>query len=260
MQIACMMHNFGEVPLAEVCRLIAGMGYDGVEACALKGGYKYVDLDASPGPQMRVIADAGLSCRGLSVHCEMLKDPEAVAYLKKAARWAKDAGIPTIVTGEGWKAESLSVEEAFERAREAVLEVVEECAKCGVHFAMEPHGTFSLDPDGLARLMSVSSSPYYVVNYDVGNLAGHSGVRNADLLPRFIARVGWVHIKDSARGSDGRRRTVDIGAGNMDIAWCVEFLRKSGYAGVIAAEILGHDDAVGSSRRAQEYLRGLVEA
>lgn len=259
MKIACMMHNFKSTPLEQVCKTIADLGYDTVEACALKNSYKYVDLDSAPEPQMRVIERAGLSCPALGVHCEMIKDPEAVAYLKGAARWARDAGIPIIITGEGWKPESMPTEEAFDRTRAAVLEVLEECARRGVHFAMEPHGTFSLAPEGLKRLMSLSPSPYYFINYDVGNLSGFSGMPNAKLLPQFIARVGWVHIKDFMRKPDGKpKQTVDIGTGEVDIASSVAILKSAGYGGVLSVEILGHEDPVGSSRRALAYLRGLL--
>ncbi len=259
MQIGCMMHNFKSMPLEEVCGTIAELGYDTVEACALKGGYPYVDLDLPPEPQMRIIESAGLKCPGISVHCEMIADPEAVAYLKKAARWAADAGISTIISGEGWKPDAMPMEEAFERGKASVLEVVQECAKVGVHFAMEPHGTFSLTPDGLKRLMDVSASPYYFINYDVGNLSGACNVCNAELLPRFIARVGWVHIKDFVREGDGKSRAkVDIGSGDVDIEDSISILKSSGYAGVVSAEILGHGDPVGSSRRALAYLERLV--
>ena len=258
-KVACMMHNFKSTPLDEVCCTIAELGYDTVEACALKNGYRYVDLDAAPEPQMRVIERAGLECPGLSVHCEMVSDPEAVSYLKKAARWARDAGISTIISGEGWKPESMSMEQAFDQTRVAVLEVVEECAKVGVHFAMEPHGTFSLTPEGLKRLMSLSSSLYYFVNYDVGNLSGACGISNAQLLPQFIARVGWVHIKDFVRKEDGKSKsTVDIGTGEVDIEVSVAMLKEAGYAGVLAAELLGRSDPVESSRAALEYLRKVV--
>jgi len=264
MKIACMMHNFKTTPLEEVCGIIAELGYDTVEACALKeeyfpkATYKYVDIDARPEKQMKAIEKAGLSCPALSVHCEMIKDAESVPYLKKAARWAKDAGVPIIITGEGWKPESMAMETAFDRARSAIMEVLDECAKLGVHFAMEPHGTFTLKPEGLKQLMALSPSPYYFINYDVGNLSGGCGLPNAKLLPQFLARVEWVHIKDYAKKDDGKRQTVDIGAGDVDIAAAVKILKDAGYGGVMAVEILGHSDPVGSSGRALGYLRGLI--
>jgi len=259
MKFACMMHNFKSMPLEEVCGTIAELGYDTVEACALKYSYPHVNLDAAPGPQMQVIEKAGLDCPALSVHCEMITDPEAAAYLKKAARWAADAGVSTIISGEGWKSDSMSTKEAFECAKAAILEVVDECAKLRVHFAMEPHGTFSMTPDGLKRLMSLSPSSYYFINYDVGNLSGGCNMTNAELLPQFIARVGWVHIKDYVGRLDGKSKVkVDIGAGDVDIEESVSILKRSGYGGVLSVEILGHDDPVGSSRRALDYLKGLV--
>ncbi len=259
MKIACMMHNFKSTPLEKVCGTIAELGYEMVEACALKNGYPYVDLDAAAEPQMRVIEGAGLACPALSAHCEMIKDPEAAGYLKKAAHWARDAGVPVIMSGEGWKSEAVSMEEAFDHAQAAILEVVEECAKVGVHFAMEPHGTFSLSPDGLKRIMSVSSSPYYFLNYDVGNLSGACGIDNAELLPQFIGRVGWVHIKDFIREGGGKpKQRADIGTGDINIKDSVAILKKAGYAGVLSVEILGHSDPVGSSGRALKYLEKLV--
>ena len=167
----------------------------------------------------------------------------------------------------------MSMEAAFDRARSSIMEVLEECAKLGVHLAMEPHGTFSTNPEGLKRLMAVSPSPYYFINYDVGNLSGGCGLPNAQLLPQFLARVGWVHIKDYARKAAGRTTgtggtptsprgfaspTVDIGTGDVDIAAAVKILKDAGYGAAISAEILGHADPVGASGRALRYLKGLI--
>jgi inosose dehydratase len=258
MRIGCMMHNFPQASLEEVCRTIKEIGAEAIEACALKGGYPYVDLDGDPVEQRKVIDSYGLEVSGLSVHCEMIKDPDSVPYLKKAIRWAASASIPCLITGEGWKSEGMDEETAFEIAQRRILEVLKEAERFKVAFAMEPHGTFSLTIEGLKRLMGISQSEYYIINFDVGNIMRFPEEDSAQLLREVVGRVGHVHIKDKRFLEGGGAKTVPIGTGDVNIAGCVEVLKEAGYTGVLSVEVLGVPDPLEESRMGIEYLKRLI--
>jgi hypothetical protein len=67
-----------------------------------------------------------------------------------------------VLTGEGGKSQEMSDEEAFDIAKERILEVLKEAERLKVAFAMEPHGVFSRTIQGLKRLMELSDSEYYI--------------------------------------------------------------------------------------------------
>lgn len=257
MKVGCMMHNFPKTPLKDVCGIIKDIGSDIVEACALKGGYPYVKLEENPVEQKKKIESYGLEISGLSVHCNMITDIESTQYLKKAINWAASADIPCVITGEGGKSQEMSDEEAFEIAKERILEVLSEAERLKVAFAMEPHGVFSRTIDGLKRLMELSDSEYYIINFDVGNIMQKPEDDSAELLSEVTDRVGYVHIKDK-KFSDGKTKTCPVGTGDVNISGCVEVLKKAGYDGVLSLEFLGVSNPREQSKSGIEYLKSLL--
>lgn len=174
-----------------------------------------------------------------------------VPTVKRAIEWAGAAKIPVLDFGDGHKPDGMSDEEAFKRLSDRILELLPVAEKNNVKLALEPHGTFSLTAAGLAKILSISDSPYLGINYDGANIhrAGYvetkegkaswrsagDGSGEVEILKTIAARVVHCHAKDLS--ADGK--CVALGKGVVDVAGCVKVLRASGYDGVISLETEG---------------------
>jgi sugar phosphate isomerase/epimerase len=127
-----------------------------------------------------------------------------------------------------------------------------------IRYALEPHGLFSRTAEGLEKLIAVSDSPYYVVNFEVGNLMPTPEIDTAQLVPRFLDRTEHVHIKDKVFPPDGGRATTAvIGTGAVNVRGCLEALWRGRYRGPVVIEVFptSTDDPVAESRAGVEFVR-----
>jgi len=194
-----------------------------------------------------------------------------VADLQQAVRWAAAASVPIVITGEGRRPYSMEEHEALvviaDRLR-AILPVAEDNT---VVLSIEPHGTISLSPNGLARIMDLAPSPWLGVNFDTAN--PHRGDyvgttrdgyewkldetkrgNEVELLETVAPLVRHVHAKDVIG-----RRAVALGRGEVDLAQCLKVLMAHGFDGVLSYETEGEDTPeeselmMAESRRYLEY-------
>ena len=125
---------------------------------------------------------------------------------------------------------------------------------------MEPHGSISLSPGGLEKILSLYPSEWLGVNFDTANPRRGDYVgtnregfqwkldesKRGDeiLILRPIAdRVVHVHIKDVIG-----RSAVTLGKGEVRLIECLQILNQSGYEGVLSYETEGWEDTEESSQ------------
>lgn len=275
-QIGCGTVCFRQLPLAEALARIARAGYAWVETQATAPFCPHVDpWHDDPDAFSRLVAEHGF--RGVTAlwapHGAMLADPEAVTGISAALIWAHAAGIPVVNAGDGQKPEGMSDEDALALLRDRLAAILEVAARCGVFLAIEPHGTFSLTPDGLEALMGLSDSPWLGVNYDTANVHRATYVETAAgayswkpvgesadevaTLERVIGRVVHCHVKDTV-GS----RSVALGEGEVDVLGCLRVLQRHGYEGVVSLETEGDetpDDMQELITRSRRFLAQALE-
>lgn len=253
MKIACGTVCYRRLPLEEALRRIARAGYAWVETQATAPFCPHVDpWRDDPEAFTRLVADCGFA--GVTAlwapNGAIAADPDAVAGVSAALRWAQAAGIPVVNAGDGQKPEGMSDADALALLRDrfaAILAVAEECR---VFLAIEPHGTFSLTPDGLETLMGLSDSPWLGINYDTANVHRATYVETAAgayswkpvgesadevaTLERVIQRVVHCHVKDVIGP-----RSVALGDGEVDVVGCLRVLQVHGYDGAVSLETEG---------------------
>ncbi|MBQ8642787.1 MAG: sugar phosphate isomerase/epimerase [Clostridia bacterium] len=192
-----------------------------------------------------------------------------VPTVKRAIEWASAAGIPVLDFGDGHKPAEMPEEDAFARLSERILTLLETAEKYNVILALEPHGTFSLTAEGLAKILSISDSPYLGINYDCANIhrAGYVETRDgqaswrslangggeADVLKTVVHRVVHFHAKDLT--ADGV--CTALGTGTVDVAGCIQVLRNAGYTGAVSLETEGgmeFDASVALAEESSRYL------
>ncbi len=275
MQIACGTVSFRNYSLREAFDRIKRAGYEWCEPQATPPFCPHVDVD-NDGPEQfkRLVADAGF--RGATAlwafHGAIIPDPLSVEYVTRCIEWASAAGIPVVNMGDGVKPEDMSEDHAWGVLTERLLQIVEAAKTHHVYAAIEPHGTFSLTPDGLQRIMDISDEPWLGINYDTANIHRATYVETRDgaydwkpvgekqdeveTLRRVVDRVVHVHLKDVVGA-----KCVALGDGEVDNAGCIRVLQDAGYDGALSLETEGEFDADEGQNlieKSREWLRGLL--
>jgi sugar phosphate isomerase/epimerase len=130
---------------------------------------------------------------------------------------------------------------------------------------VETHGPYTTNGDFLERLFGHFDSSYLRFNFDTGNTF-ISGNDPLDFLKRFRKQVAHCHIKDvaaalaeSSRGEETGIGTSEVplggGVNAENIQKCVNFLKASGWSGVLSIECSGADPNI---RRSVAFLRELL--
>jgi sugar phosphate isomerase/epimerase len=275
MQIACGTVNFRRLPLEDALARIARAGYPYVETQATAPFCPHVDpWRDDPAVFRRRVTDLGfLGCTALwAPNGAIIPDTQSVRGVTQALEWAAEAGIPVVNAGDGAAPEGMSTNDALAIMSERLTEILEAAARCQVYVALEPHGTFSLTPEGLQRLLGLSDSPWLTVNYDPANVhrAGYVETRAGDswwqpfgaaqdevaTLRAVVGRVVHFHAKDIRAG-----QCVALGEGEVDLPGCVAVLREAGYDGALSLETEGELDPEEQQaliERSRQYLEGLA--
>src|SRR3989304_5164399 len=84
-------------------------------------------------------------------------------------RGAPAPGPPGVAPGEGRRPPDMPEADVLAIIRERLRQLLPVAEEARVLLTMEPHGTISLSPGGLARIMELVSSPGLGVNFDTGN-------------------------------------------------------------------------------------------
>jgi len=254
MRIGCGTVTFRKRPLKEAFERIQRAGYEYVEPQATGPWCPHVDAwKDDPQEFRRLVKEYGF--KGVSAlwapHGAIVADPKCVEGITQAIRWAKEAGIPVVNAGDGHKPPAMSHADALKLVGERLGKILEVAEKCQVYLAIEPHGSFSVTADGLAKLMALSPSKWLGINYDTANVhhayaAKTTGPRapygrlqdEVTVLKAVVGRVVHVHVKDTSGG-----KCVPLGQGDVNLKGCLEVLREHGYQGALSLETEGEFDA-----------------
>jgi sugar phosphate isomerase/epimerase len=189
-----------------------------------------------------------------------------VPYVQQAIRFAAEIGCPIVDTTDGaFKTEGYSDEEVFRIACENYKQCLSWAEDYGVILDVETHGPYTTNPDFLERLFKYFDSEYLRLNFDTGNTY-ISGKEPVEYLKRFRKYVAHCHIKDVSPGLAAAMRGEETGIGCSEvpvgggvnaenIKKCIEYLKQSGWEGVVSIECYGADENI---RQSIEFLRPLV--
>lgn len=232
-------------------------------------GYEYVEVEANlkwcshsdpwkddPLKFKEKIRSYGFKgCSAIGSHRELITSEQGVKDIKRALEWAREADVPIILTGEGRLPADMTEETALTILKDRYVELVEVAEKCSVFLAIEDHGSISLRPDGLPKLLNLVDSERLVVNFDTANihrgdyvgtdstkyewkLGAKTTFDEVELIKKVAHKVKHVHIKDVI----GRDATT-LGKGEIDLIGCLKVLKDAGYDGVLSYETEGFQDA-----------------
>jgi len=245
-----------------------------------KAGYKYVEVEANMSwcdhirtnqddpikfrDKVKGFGFKGISCIGS--HRELITEPTAEEDLTNSLEFCSAAGVPVVATGEGRLAEGMTVEQALGILKPKLLRLAQVAENCKVYLAMEPHGSLSLTPGGLSKIIGLAPSKWLAINFDTAN--PHRGdyvgttrkgfewkldqaARGDELavLKPVADKVVHIHWKDVVG-----RNAVILGKGEVKLREELEILVKAGYDGALSYETEGWEEPKESQKMIEESL------
>jgi sugar phosphate isomerase/epimerase len=251
-----------------------------------KSGYEYVEVEANlkwcphidtwkddPIRFSRKIKKYGF--KGVSAigsHRELLTSEQGVRDVAQALRWAREAGVPLVATGEGRMPADMKKEDAMGILRDRLQHLAEVAEKNKVYLGMEDHGSISLTAQGLQEIVNLVASDWLVINYDTANIhrgdyvgtdsSGYEWKLDAqkkysetELLAKVADRVRHVHFKDVVG-----RNAVVLGKGEVDLLGCLKILKEAGFAGVLSYETEGWEETEEAEKMIRESREWMINA
>ena len=234
----------------------------------IKAGYEYVEVEANlkwcshvdpwkDDPikfKDKIISFGFKGVSSIGSHRELITSEQGIKDIKKGLEWAHYANVPIIITGEGRMPEGMFVEEALKILKSRYEEILEVAGKNKVFIAIEDHGSISLTPDGLPKLLGLVDSEWLWINFDTANIhrgdyvgtdsksygwkmGAKSSYGEVELLKKVANKVKHVHIKDVIG-----RNAVILGKGEINLKGCLKVLKDTNYSGVLSYETEGFED------------------
>jgi sugar phosphate isomerase/epimerase len=246
----------------------------------VKAGYRYVEVEANlswcdhvrtdehdPIKFRDTLKGFGLTPTCVGSHRELISEPTAEDDLRHSLEFCAAAGVPVVATGEGRLPEGMAPEQALAILKPKFERLVQVAQKCKVVLAIEPHGSLSLSPGGLAQILALAPSPWLRVNFDTanphrGDYVGttHKGfewklneaARGDELavLRPIAAQVAHVHWKDVTG-----RNAVILGTGEVKLREELQIMRAAGYDGALSYETEGWEEPDESQKMIEASLK-----
>ena len=211
----------------------------------------------------------------LGSHRELITSDQAEKDIAQALAWAKAAGVPVVLTGEGRMAEGMTKEEAMAILKGRLERLTAVAEENQVFLALEDHGSISLTPDGLPEILGLVQSDWLAVNFDTANihrgdyigtdsekyewkLGAKTSFSEIELLQKVAHRVQHVHFKD-VQG----RIAVQAGTGEIDLMGCLRILKGAGFEGVLSYETEGWEEpdaAMTMIVKSRDYMMEALKA
>lgn len=273
MKIGCNTVDFRQYDFDFALEKIRAAGYEYVEVEANLKWCSHTDpWKDNPLKFKEKIKSYGFKgCSAIGSHRELITSEQGVKDIKRALEWAQEADVPIILTGEGRLAEDMTEDTALTILKDRYMELLAVAEKCKVFLAIEDHGSISLKPDGLPKLLNLVESDWFAVNFDTANihrgdyvgtdstkyewkLGAKTTFDEVELLEKVAHRVKHVHIKDVI----GRDATT-LGKGEIDLVGCLKVLKEAGYDGVLSYETEGFQDADESNQMILESRDFLIK-
>lgn len=238
----------GDLSVLEKFRLLADLGYDGVELDSPN------ELDAQ---EVLAARDAtGLVVPGVvdSVHWKWtLADPDPEvrakgrAGLETALRDCALYGGTTVLLVPAVVSGTVAYDEAWKRSQEEVRRVLPLAEELEVKIAFENvWGSFLLSPLEAARYVDEFESDRVGWYFDIGNIVNYGWPEQwIRILGERILKLDVKDFSRTLRDLQGLSYGfgVEIGEGDVDWAACNRALREIGYEGWASAEVGGGDRA-----------------
>jgi sugar phosphate isomerase/epimerase len=252
------------------CRLVKGLGYDGLELAPFTLAPLVTELSSNQRRDIkRMVEDAGLETIGLhwllaKTEGLYLTSPDSQVrratgdYLIALARATADLGGTLMVLGSPKQRSLLpgvTIEDALKYAVEVFHRVMPEIAAAGVDLCFEPLARSETDFVNTCAqttdLIAQVDHPHFKLHMDVKAQSSEAGATVPELIRRYAARAGHFHAQDTnLRGP---------GMGAVDFTPIMKSLVECGYDRWVSVEVFDFSPgAENTARRSIDCLKAAL--
>jgi sugar phosphate isomerase/epimerase len=252
LKLACADFTFPLLAHEQALRLIAMLGFDGVDIGLFEGrshlwpSREFEHLDHSSRALRKIVED--LPMRVADVFLQMAPDfrPYAINHPEPSRRqnardwfsrtleYARGCGCEHVTVLPGVHFEEESWEDSFARARDELTWRVEQAARYEIVLGTEAHvGSLAPDPPSAKRL--VESVPGLTLTLDYTHFT-RAGLPD-DAVEPLLPHAGHLHV----RGARAGRLQAPFKDNVIDYRRVVERLKETGYGGWIGIEYVWID-------------------
>lgn len=270
MKLAICQELFESTPWKDQCRIIADVGYTGIEVAPFS-----IADDLTAVPQARlaemksVATDFGLEIIGL--HWLLAKteglhltspDPDVQTrtadYLRLLARTCAALGGHILVFGSPQQRNLLpgvTTDQAMETAAAVFRRATAEFEACSVRLCMEPltqkETDFVNTCEQAADLIKRVDHPSFVLHQDVKAMLGAETESVTELIHRYHDICGHFHVNDT--------NLLGPGMGETDFVPILKALDESGYNGWVSVEVFDYSPGAETiARRSMQCLQDSI--
>lgn len=164
---------------------------------------------------------------------------KGMTAIRKQLQIANWLGVDTILVVPGMVTEEVAYDEAYERAHDALRQLLPDAEKQGVRIGIENvWNKFLLSPLEMRQFIDELGSPYAGAYFDAGNVLV---MGYPDQWIRILGkRIYRVHVKDFKTHIGNISGFSNPLQGNVPWAKVNDALRQVGYDGYITAEVEGY--------------------
>ncbi|GHU15085.1 hypothetical protein FACS1894163_00660 [Spirochaetia bacterium] len=244
---------------------------------------EFIDLKAPEGKSVRDFAGelrtacdaAGLPISNYAVRADFLSGGDAskeAARLKEQVDIAKILGSPCMRHDVAWNLKGSacrSYQDAIKQIAGGIRELTEYAAGAGIKTMSENHGYLFQDSRRMEELVLAVDHPNYGLLVDMGNFMC-ADENSVNALVTVMPYAFHVHAKDflwkpgteakpddswfPTRGGNLLRGTI-LGHGVVSVAQCIEYVKGTGYDGVLSLEFEGMEEPLDAVRRGYAFLK-----
>lgn len=182
--------------------------------------------------------DAGLFALAVTAYSSFVADDAAewqanLDDLRRHCDAAAALGAPYVRVYEEELPPGVRPETLYERIARGLEAAADYAQGLGLAIALEPHADFARTAVA-APLLHMVPHPALSVIWDVGN-SYSTGEAPVESVEPLRARLAYVQIKDGT-GQGAAWRLTDVGAGEVPLAWALDYLAQRGYRGAFSVE------------------------
>jgi sugar phosphate isomerase/epimerase len=156
----------------------------------------------------------------------------------------------------------MAEDEAFDIMRYTIRQVMKTAERYRIAVGLEPHQQYTVREDTFLRILGLSDSPCWKVNWDTGNIYLGGKADPYEMLDGVADRLCHLHAKDiSVKQGQSERGEVTgtpvgcaCGDGVVDWPRVLDILKRHGFQGVLSVEC----GTVEQADRSLKYLANLL--
>ncbi len=249
------------------CKLIAEIGYTGIELAPFTLAPRITDVSAEPRQSMRKQAEdrsletVGLhwllaKTEGLHLTTSDVSVRAATAeYLIALGRACADFGGELMVFGSPFQRSleaGMTREQAYANAAEVFTAALPALAERNIAICMEPLTTNETDfvntcADAM-ELIQMVDQPNFKLHQDVKAMLGAEAESVPALIEKYAAYVGHFHVNDT--------NLLGPGMGETEYAPIFAALLQSGYRGWVSVEVFDYEPGAEKiARHSFDYMQ-----